>query len=492
MKTNLNLLLTLLLTLILLPFAYSQSNNNLRVVRGKTDTVTTSTHYVVGVAAPGSSIYVNDQPVKQYSTGSFGVELTLKEGDNPITVRATLGATDMSESFTVFYKKAILVPREDPITFFPKLVVKTKKGAYLNYGAGEDRLGGAKINFLAEGIKMELIDSMKNLYKVKLSENTYAFIPKHLTDKVPFGVAPPYSLTSSWSVSNSGKADRVRISLENRQPYTIHRDLDPNKLIIDIHGAACNSNWITQYLDLKAIDYVHLQQRASDVFSVIIKLKEAFSWGYTVDYVGNSLDITIKHTPEAIANSSKPSLKGLVFGVDAGHGGSASGAVSPSGIKEKDLNLDMVFMLKEELEKRGARVVLSRSEDVDVAMQERLDIFKRENIDLMVSIHCNAGGNPLKPMGTSTYYRHIEYRTLAEVILRRLLELDVINFGLVGNFNFSLNAPIEFPTVLVETLFMSSLPDEAMIADSAFRREMMVRVAKGLEDYVKLVKKGSR
>ena len=174
--------------------------------------------------------------------------------------------------------------------------------------------------------------------------------------------------------------------------------------------------------------------------------------------------------------------------MDAGHGGSATGAVSPSGIQEKNLNLDMAYVLKEELEKRGAKVVLSRKEDVDVAMLERVTTFRNENIDLMVSIHCNAGGTPLKPMGTSTYYRHIEYRALAETILKRLTEMNVVNFGLVGNFNFSLNAPSDFPTVLVETMFMSSLPDEEKIADPAFRKEMMLKVVKGLEDYIKLVK----
>lgn len=488
MKTNLNLLFTILLTLGFVTVANSQSNNALKIVRGKSDTVTTSLHYIVGVAAPGSEVYVNDQPVKQYTTGSFGTELTLKEGDNPITVKVKSGAGETVENFSVYFKKPIIKPLAERVTFFPGRVVKTKAGAYLNYGAGEDRLGGAKINFLAEGIKMEVIDSVNNLYQVKLSDNRYAFIPKSFTEFTTFGTEPTKSLSGSWSVVNTGKSDRIRISLDNRQPYTIYRELDPNILVVEIHGTKCNSNWITQYLNLKVIEYVHLRQSESDVLSVIIKLKDKYSWGYSVDYSGSALDINIKHTPATILQSSKQTFKGLVFGVDAGHGGSATGAVSPSGIQEKNLNLDMAYVLKDELEKRGAKVVLSRKEDVDVAMLERVTTFRNENIDLMVSIHCNAGGTPLKPMGTSTYYRHIEYRALAETILKRLTEMNVVNFGLVGNFNFSLNAPSDFPTVLVETMFMSSLPDEEKIADPAFRKEMMLKVVKGLEDYIKLVK----
>jgi len=64
------------------------------------------------------------------------------------------------------------------------------------------------------------------------------------------------------------------------------------------------------------------------------------------------------------------------------------------------------------------------------------------------------------------------------------MELNVGEFGLIGNFNFSLNAPTDFPTVLVETLFMSSLPDEELLASPEFRRDMMEKVAAGLEDYI--------
>ncbi len=482
MKTNLKLVTVLVLTLIFSATAVAQNNSNLRIVRGKADTVFTPSHFITGVSVPGSAIYINDQTVKQYSTGSFGTELTLNEGDNQIIVRSVNGTTEELIKFTVHYKKAAPQQRTEAVPDYPNPVVRTKKGAYLNYGAGEDRLGGAKINFLAEGIKLELLDSVNNLYKVKLSESRYAFIPKQFTERLPLGSMPPFSLTSSWSVTNSGKADRIRIALQDRQPYIIYRESDPNRLMVEIHGAACNSNWITQYLDLKAVDYVHFRQISPDIFTAIIYLKDKYSWGYSVDYVGNSLDITIRHTPQ-------PTLKGMVIGVDAGHGGSATGAVSTAGYREKDFNLNMAYILKEELEKRGASVVMSRSEDIDVSMQERTNIFKEANVDLVVSVHCNAGGHPLREMGTSTYYRHIEYRPLAETILKRLLELDVKNFGLIGNFNFSLNAPTEFPSVLVEALFMSSLPEEELLANPKFQKDMMLKVVKGLEDYLSAVKK---
>ncbi|MFA6769586.1 MAG: N-acetylmuramoyl-L-alanine amidase [Bacteroidales bacterium] len=491
MKQILKLLSIITVTIFISIPGYTQGSIGLRIVRGKVDTATSQRHYIVGVAQKDSKIYINDAPVKQYKTGSFAVELKLKEGNNSVDVKAVYEAILQTENFTIYYKESKPVLTEVTSSYNLPIVI-TKKGAYLNYGAGKDRLGGAKINFLAEGIKMELMGIEQNLYKVKLSENRYAYIPKQFAEILPLGEKPPFSLTGSWSVSNIVYADRVQVVLEDRQPYIIYSEPESNRLIIDIHGVACNSNWITQYLNLEAIEYVHLNQKESDVLSVIIKLKDKYSWGYSVDYLENTLEITVNHTPAILRSKSKikskTSLVGLYIGLDAGHGGSANGAVSPSGMKEKELNLAMAYMLKEEIESRGGRVLLSRTEDIDLSMQERKEIFINAGVNMVLSIHCNAGGSPLRPMGTSTYYRHIENRPFAQVVLKRLLELNLNNFGLIGNFNFSLIASTEYPAILVETLFMSSLPEEEQLASPEFQKKMMAKVALGLEDYIKMVK----
>ena len=104
--------------------------------------------------------------------------------------------------------------------------------------------------------------------------------------------------------------------------------------------------------------------------------------------------------------------------------------------------------------------------------------------DILVSIHCNAGGSPLAAKGTSTYYRHLSHRPLSVYILESILPMGVGNFGNVGNFNFSLNQPTEYLNVLVETLFLSTPEDSSLILDKKFRDEMMERVAWGLEKYL--------
>ncbi len=64
----------------------AQVTSGLKIVSGKVDTVFRASHYIVGAAKPGSEIFINGISVKQYKTGSFGMEINLVEGNNPIVL----------------------------------------------------------------------------------------------------------------------------------------------------------------------------------------------------------------------------------------------------------------------------------------------------------------------------------------------------------------------------------------------------------------------
>ena len=288
-------------------------------------------------------------------------------------------------------------------------------------------------------------------------------------------------LSGSSTAYNMGDFDRVSIGVGGRKPYIVKEYTDPHKILVDLYGVQCNSNWLTHKSGLKSVDNIDVESIDSDITRVTVYLKTKSSWGFSMNYAGNSLNLDIKHVPSSLY------MKNLTIGIDAGHGGPQSnGAVGLSGLKEKDMNLSMAHTLKGILEKQGAKVVLSREEDTGMSIRERQDKFIENKCDIVISIHCNAGGSPLSTLGTSTYYRYNVYKPLAEDILGYLLQMDgVKNFGMVGNFNFSLSAITDFPCVLVETLFISSLWEEEKLADPQFRQAMMENVAKGLNDYIK-------
>jgi len=90
--------------------------------------------------------------------------------------------------------------------------------------------------------------------------------------------------------------------------------------------------------------------------------------------------------------------------IDAGHGGRDPGAKGYQGYSEKHTVADITKRLVEKLESRlGVEVVLTRSDDRYVPLEERKDIANRKEADLFVSIHANASDNN-KLRGIETYY----------------------------------------------------------------------------------------
>ena len=450
----------------------------------RTDTVYKPTYYLIGVTENGASAKINGNDCHVYRTGSFGAELNLAEGDNVIPVEVTRNGQTATEQINLVYVKRPAAPAQAPEATVPlkwPLNVVTKDGAYLQYGNGGDRLGGSKMGFLEPGIELTAVGETSGLYKVMLGETGSAYIPKSSVEQGGAGARTVN--TGSASVSNTGKTDRLVISLPCRLPYSTRTEIDPSAIKVSLYGATNNTNWLTCRNDLGMIKFIDMVQEPGDVLTFELRLKEKYAWGYEVRYEGNNLVVEVRHRPRSLA------LKDLVIGLDAGHGGEFPGAISPSGLTEKEVNLDIILNVAEMLRSKGATVVLTRDGDTGPSMAERKRIWKEANVDLAISVHNNSSGNPLVPMGTSAYYKHIANMPLADALHRSMLSMGLANFGLTGNFNFSLNSPTEYPNALIEVLFMSSLPEEELLADPAYRRKLAQNIVKGLTDYLDTVKK---
>ncbi|MDR3227134.1 MAG: N-acetylmuramoyl-L-alanine amidase, partial [Prevotellaceae bacterium] len=379
-----------------------------------------------------NNIKLYELPVAETNgiAGIYQSSYTVKDGDKnlkkPIQVTLSNG------------KKSIKKEIKNKISFIDKyadaIMLRTKGDfPYLNYGLGTDRLGGSKISHITAGITLQAVGKIGELYKVQLSKNYQAWIPESCVDVVSSGTFKPESLVSSWSASGNkaNKCDVLSVSLTDKLPFRTFHEINPSRIVIDIFGAIANTSWITQYPEtLSEIKNLTYEQIEDDIFRIVIELAHNH-WGHKIEYRGNNLVISIKHQP-------KLELEGLKIAIDAGHGGSNIGARGTTGSIEKNITFKMAKILQAKLEEKGVIVSLTRNEDVDVSMSERLMILRKANPDLLVSIHCNAGGSPFTGKGTSTYYRHIGFRPLSTAILKRLLELDVNNFGNVGSFNFTL------------------------------------------------------
>jgi N-acetylmuramoyl-L-alanine amidase len=350
---------------------------------------------------------------------------------------------------------------------------------FLDYGLGEDRLGGAKMTFLDSNVVLRVIDSTGDKYKVQLSKLHSAYIQKEKVHPIN-PILYDQHLTNSWNVYGDSLYDYVTIKLDEKLPYRSMMEIHPSRIVLDIFGAVSNTNWITQLSTAKEIKNAWYEQPEDDVMRVIIELKHQQHWGYRIFYSSdNKLTVMVKRQPV------KLDLAHIKIAIDAGHGGDNVGATGiTSSIKEKDYTLLIAKEITRQLISKKAKVVMTRAKDTTLSMFERIQFLDQQNPDLLVSIHLNSSAKD-SISGVSTYYRYIGFRPLSQAILKSVLQTGLTEFGNVGNFNFSLNGPTDYPNCLVEVAFLSNKKDEKKIRNAKFRQLAATKIIAGIEAFLK-------
>lgn len=354
----------------------------------------------------------------------------------------------------------------------------------LSYGLGDDRLGGAKMGYIDTGVLFKIVDSVGSMYKVQLSKLHSAFIEKESISCDTIFKSKPFYLTSSFKSNGTDSMyDIVAIGLDEKLPYSSYMDINPSKIQVLIYGVQSNTNWITQLSSCKEVKNLFYKQIEDDVVQVTIELNHQTHWGYSIGYEGKKLTLKIKKQPLNL------SLKNLRIAIDAGHGGSNTGARGLKfNIAEKDYTLLIAKQLKKYLEKKGVKdVYMIRDTDTGIEMKDRVLLTKNFNPDLLVSIHLNSS-NKKEVSGTSTYYKHIGFRPLSNYILDQMLDLQLNEFGNIGSFNFTLNAPTDFINTLVEVAFLSNEEDEKKIMNPKFHTQVATKITAGINNWLKYVK----
>ena len=362
---------------------------------------------------------------------------------------------------------------------------------FMEYGIGDDRLGGAKIGYLDSNILVRVIDSFGTDYKVRLSTNHSAYIAKSsllLQGKdVNRPVAHNPHLSGNIKVFGDSASDYVSIGLDDRYPYRSFQLLDPSRVAVDVFGITSNTNWIIQLRSAKEVRNTWYEQIDDDVLRVYIQLKHPQHWGYNLSYdsAGRRLVVRVRRQPAVL------DIRKLRIAIDAGHGGDNSGA---SGVKSSILEKEYTLLIAEQLQKTlkaaGVKnVFMTRTADTSLTMPERIAMLKSWDPQLLVSIHLNSAGSDTV-QGTSTYYRYLGFRPLSMAILDRMLTLGLKEFGNVGSFNFALSGPTDYPNALVEVAFLSNPEDEKKIGKPAFRKAVAQKIYLGITDWLKAIKAG--
>ena len=118
----------------------------------------------------------------------------------------------------------------------------------------------------------------------------------------------------------------------------------------------------------------------------------------------------------------------MIIMIDPGHGGDPKyggdpGAIGPSGVHEKDVNLAVSEKLHSLMVNAGLEAYMTRASDVDVALAKRAEMANTINANYFISIHSNASVSPTAH-GTETYYYYgsAPGKKLAEAVQAELIK----------------------------------------------------------------------
>ena len=198
---------------------------------------------------------------------------------------------------------------------------------------------------------------------------------------------------------------------------------------------------------------------------------------------------------EYAADTPKPHPKGkkpaeITVVLDAGHGGHDSGAISPHGLPEKDANLRLAKAVRDELVKRGYKVVMTREDDTFIGLYDRPKVAYTANADLFVSIHHNAPGystNPFEMRHQEVYAWNALGERLAKAINVRMAAVapELPNEG-VKHANFAVTRNPEIPSCLIESDFITHPDGECAAWDASRRPRLAAAIADGIADWAGL------
>lgn len=186
-------------------------------------------------------------------------------------------------------------------------------------------------------------------------------------------------------------------------------------------------------------------------------------------------------TPGRDAWGHRPGPRGFrTVVVDAGHGGKDNGATSPiTRQHEKDLNLDMARRIRSELG-NAFRVVMIRSDDSFIGLDDRVARANRHGDAVLVSMHFNGGARRLR--GPETYYWRVDSHGLAVRLQRAMAQVspaECDNRGLVRR-RLRLTRNPEIPCVLLEGGYLSHPAEARLLATPAYRQQLARAIAEAI------------
>ncbi len=360
-----------------------------------------------------------------------------------------------------------------------------------------------------------------DFYKTK---NNLSFTKKFVTDSRLFKVR----------VSHSKNRVRVVLDLHKHSEHSAFT-LPKNKsgferLVVDLQDRNKNMKTAKKSTVKKALKQRTSKPNVKTTPSKSSKIKPILASSKRNTPKGS---LKINEATRSLLNKesavfSKP--KTLIVAIDAGHGGKDSGATGASRLQEKHVTLSMAKELKRLIDRQpGMRAVLTREKDVFISLKERVEIAKKKDADIFISIHADAfhdhsvrGGSVyvLSNRGASSVMARLlaksenaslqnvklhgrdedvafvlsdlardanirSSRKLAKTVLGEMQKKVKMHKHSVQSAGFAVLKSIDMPSLLIETAFISNPHEARNLKSKKFQRKMASAIVGGLNKFVK-------
>lgn len=418
---------------------------------------------------------------------------------------------DISESFSsgkIICKK----------TYIPQIAEVVGYSAETFTGNSSDNMTRPTNNYLPKGT-VDYVTGTATAYDGKYKNNflslrcgrrIYSDMPISLGNRVPVatvyeGYLPDHNELSVLGVNQNDKYTSVTLKTLWKAPFFL--DYLPqgytNPAIQDYTVTA----FTAQYIEIKFCYATVFQGEINfpadnPLFShsqiigtsseTIVRLflkntGDFYGWDCYYDD-SNNLVFQFKHPVKVSAadNEFGVNLSGIKILIDAGHGGIDPGAAE-GGCVEKERNLNLAYLLKAQLEKTGATVVLSRSDDTSLLSDKRVEVYRNHRPDFLISIHHDSN-NSRHLSGFGSYYTTPFSVDAARAVFNRINETSIYSHGNNNKLDwhfFYMTRMTYCPSVLTENGYISNATDRANIMNADINAQKAVAIAKGITDYFK-------
>ncbi|WP_217595020.1 N-acetylmuramoyl-L-alanine amidase [Cohnella sp. GbtcB17] len=298
--------------------------------------------------------------------------------------------------------------------------------------------------------------------------------------------------------------DTVTLSYEGTAEPVVTSLAGPDRIVVDIpksdfaadfgqdlvvNGATAKSGTfpVAGHPVLTQVRY-SLFQSNPNALRFVLDLSTAY--GYEVQNDASAGELRIRLSADAVPPVNEPPQdsqdKVYTVVLDAGHGGSDSGAIGVSGKYEKNFNLAVILKVQALLATEPRiKIVMTRSADTFPSLSDRYNLANSINADLFLSVHANSNTKSTVS-GTEVYYTRAESLAFANVVKQYATPATGLADRGVIKKSLAVTRETKMPAVLFEAGYLSNATEEKKLFTEDFQNRTAAGLAAAVKAYLKL------